>query len=254
MKKDRKPRALTSKELERIRAWLKEAWESGGTAPICSDFGDLFLLGTPNRRTYWRYAESETSSPTIATAATFISRMGRSLINQDSGDEEPIPAKVHKAIFEELRKLTALNDFEFFECVAIMLRHRREKKRPIAELDWRSIKKHAASLPKQPERMTLARAMEFAVFGVLRKRVGLKFLGDETTPACTTAVTRKELREALRQVQKTQGGHVPDRISEPQLSDLLNNTESGRFLVPLMHEQPIMIRKQKLQRTRNRTE
>lgn len=252
MKKGRKPRTLTSKEFQRIRAWLKEAWESGGTAPVCSDFADLFLAGTPNKRWYGRYAKSETSSPIIAAAATFISRMGGSLIDADSGEQEPIPPKVHKVIFEELRERTALNDFEFFECVSIMLRHRREKKKPISEMDWRSIKKHAFNSTKPPVKMTLARAMEYAAFHVLRRRTPLNFLGDDITTACKSALTRKELREALRQFQKTQGVRVPDRISEPQLSVLLNNTESGRFLVPLMHEQPIMNRKQKLQRTRNR--
>jgi hypothetical protein len=94
--------------------------------------------------------------------------------------------------------------------------------------------------------------MEFAAFHVLRRRTPLDFLFDDPTKATKSAVTRKELREALRQFQKSEGVSVPDRISEPQLSGLLHTTEAGRFLVPLMHEQPIMKRKQKLQKARNR--
>ena len=245
MKQDDKPRTLKRSELKRISDWLKAAWERAGAGrPACNNFEDLFLAGPPSDQGYGRYAQSETSSPTIAAAATFICRLGGSLIHGDS--PEPIPPEAHKAIFEEMRKRTELNDFEFFESVAIMLRHRREKRKPIAKLEWRSIKKFATGQSRRPEMMTLKKDMEPVVFQVLRKRVRRQFFGSKREKNCTSAVTRKELREALREYQKSQG-RSPDRISEPNLSTLLTSTESGRFLQPFMQEQQaIPKRKQKV--------
>lgn len=245
MKQDNKPRTLKRSELKRISDWLKAAWEKAGAGrPACNDFEDLFMAGPPSNQGYGRYAQAETSSPTIAAAATFICRMGGSLIHGDS--PEPIPPEAHKAIFEEMRKRTESNDFEFFECVAIMLRHRREKKKPIAKLEWRSIKKFATGQSRQPEMMTLKKDMEPVVFQVLLKRARRQFFESKREKNCTTAVTRKELREALRKFQKSQG-RSPDIISEPNLSTLLTSTESGRFLHPFMQEQQrIPKRKQKV--------
>lgn len=245
MKKTKTVRTLEPKELKRISDWLDAAWERAGAGrPACNDLADLFLAGPPSKQGYGRYAQSETSSPTIAAAATFICRMGGSLIHGDS--PEPIPPEAHKAIFEEMRKRTELNDFEFFESVAIMLRHRREKKKPIAKLEWRSIKKFATGQSRQPDMMTLKKDMEPVVFQVLLRRGRRHFFGDVNEVDCENAVTREELREALRAYQKSQG-RSPDIISEPNLSTLLTSTESGRFLHPFMQEQQaIPKRKQKV--------
>lgn len=253
MKKNKKERILSPEELGEIKDWLKKAWKSAGPTPVMTGFADLILSGKPSERSFGRYAHSSTSGSKIAQASRLISVMETRLVHCDSELEQDVPNEVHVAIFEEFKGRIATNDHSFFECVAIMLRHRSEKKTPIAEMDWRSIKKHADAPSKPLARMTLPRAMEIAVFQVLRKRAPLIFWGDDPKMACNTAVRRSELRAALQGALRHEG-ITSGRITDSQMSQLLHGTPEGRFLVPFMQERPIMKRKQKLQRTRNREE
>ncbi len=252
MKQTKKARVLSPQQFREIREWLKKAWKSGGSTAVSSDCDDLLLHGRPNAQYFGRYAHSSTSSETIAAAASFISLMESRLVRFDNNTEVKISSRVHEAVFEKLQNRIASNDHPFFECVAIMLRHRQEKKTPVAQMDWRSIKKHAPSRSKPLPKMTLPSAMEFAAFHVLRKRVPLAFLGDDPNKCCNTAVTREELRKALRLTLRAHGHPNPGRVTDPQLSLLLHTTAAGQFLIPLMQEKPIMKAAQKVQRTRNR--
>lgn len=242
MKKTKTVRILSLVELREIKAWLEK---NGG--PRSQSFEDAILLGKPSERSFGRYASSETSGVTIADAAQLISITTSGWFHADSGEEVSLP-EVHTAIFADLKRRIAANDHAFFECVAIMLKHR--KKGRIAEMPWRSIKKHADASSRLSS-MSLAREMEFAVFDVLRKRVPL--LGDDPQKATHTAVTRNELREALRERQKRHleklgrdaGAGMLCQISQFDLSRCLNKTDSGRFLTRFMAEQPIARKRRK---------
>lgn len=247
MKKTKAVRILSPKELREIKAWLEKSF---GQPPKSQSPEDASLSCQPSERNFGRYASASSSGITIYNAAQLISMMNPKAVWSYNGEEISLP-KVHTALFSDLKKRIAANDHAFFECLAIMLKHRKKGRR-IAELPWRSIKKHSNATLK-PSSMSLAREMEFAVFHVLRKRAPLSFLGDDPDQFSNAAVTRKELREALRECQKRHleslgrdaGDGMLCRISEFDLSRCLSRTESGRFLARFMAESRIAQQRRK---------
>lgn len=249
MKKAKTVRTLSTKELREIKQWLEKNF---GQPPGSQSPEDAVLSCQPSVRNFGRYASISSCGVTIYNAAQLISMMAPASgwSHTDSGEEVSLP-EVHTALFSDLKKRIAANDHAFFECLSIMLKHRKKGCR-IAELPWRSIKKHSNATFK-PSSMSLAREMEFAVFHVLRKRAPLSFLGDDPHKFSNAAVTRKELRKALRECQKRHleslgrdaGDGMLCRISEFDLSRCLSRTESGRFLARFMAEPRIAQQRRK---------
>jgi hypothetical protein len=244
------PRTLTNEELAEIHNWLRQKWKEAGPGTHRPSLAHMAMDASLPEQIYGRYAEANTSSPLIVDAASFISRM--SVQQSDFGGKPVEPQNdLFRLQFLDLQKKVETNQSEFFECVAIMLKHlKKNQGAKIADIEWRKLKKFCPTgkSPRQPSKSVTVseEAIEYAAFHVLVLRAPLTEGGWEPNPKVNTAVTRSELRKALRIFQKREGMPHPSQISESELSNCLNKTESGRFLKPLMAEQPIMRSLQKL--------